>query len=249
MTGQNISNAARLNNSELAALTLPKISQRPLIGDFNATDVQTMDAGHHLEQCLSAVKDMQFRGLEDALRQAAVDLPKITLLTDVISKMFEIIGRLWAEGSLRILHEHLATNVTQGFLWDMLRCAAPDSASSSMVVATPAGQWCQIGALIAAVAASDAGLDVNYFGPNLPAEEIAAAAKGKRARYVALSISYVGDQGLIVRELTRLKEGLPPDTDIIVGGRGAHACTRAIKRIGAVEFQHVRELLDMLNAS
>ncbi len=246
--GQNISNAARMDDRGLAEIT---VSATPLRTGSRRIDDEASTANgaeQHLERCLSAVTDMEVHCLESALRQAAVDLPKLTLLTDVISILLERIGQLWAEGSIRIAHEHLASNVVQGFLWEMFRSSPPATSSPAMIVATPSGQWCQIGALMTAVTASDAGWEAHYFGANLPAEEIAVAAKQKRARYVALSITFTGDQSFLIRELTKLRNSLPPDVDIVLGGRGSHAYRKTIEKIGARRFQDIKDFFEMLNA-
>jgi methanogenic corrinoid protein MtbC1 len=117
-----------------------------------------------------------------------------------------------------------------------------------MVVATPAGQWHHIGALMAAVAASDAGWNIFYFGPNLPAEEIAAAVKLKQARCVALSITYPGNEVSVVRELKRLKGSLHPDVRIAIGGRGSKPYQQVIADIGALRTDDLREFAASLNA-
>ena len=246
--GQNISNATKMANRELAEITDSVPPQHLDSEHFSDAGSQAKGVEHHLERCLSAVTDMEVHRLEGALRQAAVDLPRLSLLNDVISGLFERIGQLWADGSIRIAHEHLASNVAQGFLWEMFRSSLPSNSSPTMVVATPAGQWCQIGALMAAVAASDAGWEAHYFGPNLPAEEIAVAAKQKRVKYVALSITFTGDQTHLIRELTKLRNSLPSNVDIVLGGRGSHVYRKTIEKIGARRFQDIREFFELLNA-
>lgn len=246
MAGQNISNAAKMDNRELELLAASVSEKREDPGRIDAGEPLTADAAIHLKRCQSAVLDLDDRRLEIVLRDAAVDLSKLSLMTDVISVLFQKVGQLWARGSIKVIHEHMASSVTQGFLWEMLRSSAPVNFTRAMVIATPAGQWCQIGALMAAVAASDAGWRAYYFGPDLPAEEIAAAAKKTQAACVALSISFRGEKNLMVRELTNLRKILPPDVDIVLGGPASSAFQNTTQKLGIRRFSGLRVFFESL---
>ena len=80
-----------------------------------------------------------------------------------------------------------------------------------LVVATPAGQIHELGALLVGAAAANLGWHVTYLGASLPAAEIAGAARQNRARAVALSLVYPEDDPRLEGELTRLRESLPPE--------------------------------------
>ena len=81
-----------------------------------------------------------------------------------------------------------------GFSW-----ATPPSRSARwthapvLVVATPAGQVHELGALLVGATAANLGWQVTYLGASLPAAEIAGAAQQRRARAVALSLVYPED--------------------------------------------------------
>jgi methylmalonyl-CoA mutase cobalamin-binding subunit len=63
------------------------------------------------------------------------------------------------------------------------------------------------GALIVATIAASDGWRVTYLGPSLPAEEIAGAAHQNRARAVALSLVYPGDDPFLRGELLKFQRG------------------------------------------
>jgi methanogenic corrinoid protein MtbC1 len=102
------------------------------------------------------------------------------------------------------------------------------------VVATPKGQLHEIGAMLAAAAATTEGWHVTYLGPDLPAESIAAAAMAVGARAVALSIIYPLDEDGLPDELMSLRRALPKDLKILVGGQGASRYAEVLEGIGAV---------------
>jgi methylmalonyl-CoA mutase cobalamin-binding subunit len=101
-------------------------------------------------------------------------------------------------------------------------------------VATPVGQLHELGALLAASQALEGGWNVLYLGPNLPAEEIAAATQAKQSRAVLLSLVYPeGDPGTAA-ELRRLRQMLGPNIPLVVGGQAAESYTEAIRAVGAL---------------
>jgi methanogenic corrinoid protein MtbC1 len=117
------------------------------------------------------------------------------------------------------------------------------------VVATPAGQIHELGALIVSAMAADLGWQVTYLGASLPAAEIAGAARQCRARAVALSLVYPEDDPRLGGELARLREALPPEVALLVGGRALPAYRELAAGLGAVTVDslgHLGAVLDGL---
>jgi len=193
---------------------------------------QPSDPALYFDEALAAVLALDRAGLGRCLRQAAVALPKTLVLTEVVGHLLERIGSLWAEGRLRIINEHMATTVIRSFLWDLLHQCLPGPGTSAMVVATPSGQWCELGALMAAVIGADRGWDVHYFGPNLPGQEIAAAAIQTKARAVALSVAFAAEPSWLIRELDPLAKVLPAEVAVFIGGSGIEAHRDRLAAIG-----------------
>jgi methanogenic corrinoid protein MtbC1 len=151
----------------------------------------------------------------------------------------QMIGDEWADGSLKIIHEHLASSVVKSFLWDSLGSTRVYDPAPLMVLTTPAGQHCEIGALMTAVTAANAAWKIFYCGPDLPAEEIAAAALQKQALAVALGISCPTSASLMEHELG---DGVR----LFVGGRAACTYQPAITAAGGRCFRSIREFTDFL---
>ena len=189
---------------------------------------------------------MDTSALTNGLRRAGAHLSRPSLLSGVIAPLMQRVGDGWADGSLRIMHEHFASNVVKGFLWEMIRSAPTQAHASAMVVTTPEGQLCEIGAMMTAVTAADCGWNALYFGPNLPAEEIAAAVLHEQAGAVALSISCMTRADLLERELSALHQSVGDGVPVFVGGRAACAYQPAITAAGGRCFQSIREFTDFL---
>ena len=107
--------------------------------------------------------------------------------------------------SKKIVNEHMATSVTRTFLLNMLRATEVTDPAPAIVIATTVGQWHDVGALIVALTAAQNGWHPIYYGPNLPAEEIAAGVKQSGARAVAISGTHQLNHHALIEELRKLR--------------------------------------------
>ena len=235
--------------SELDDKSLKEVVASSGVDTYHPEDAQgdTSTPGDLLSACHAAVLDLDGQTFEAVLNRAAVLLTRPILFNQVIIPLLEEIGNRWANGTLKIINEHMASSILRSFLWDMLSAYQPHPTASKIVVATPAAQWHELGALISAITAADAGWAVYYFGPNLPAEEIAAAASIHRASVVALSIVYGAGEAQILLEIKKLRRYLTKDVTLIVGGSGIRTDQATLKEIGALHAPDVTALRDILN--
>lgn len=237
--GRTVGQIAHLSNEDL--LVLLEGSAGPDIGTPGRA------AAELLEEARLAVQTLAGERLEEVLEEADVSLSQIRVIQDVVAPLIEEIGEKWRTGQLRVAHEHLASGALRGYLTRVRTALRPSEPAPTVVVATPSGQWHELGALMVAAIAAIDGWKVTYLGSNLPAEDIAAAARIVNARAVALSIVYPADDPLLSEELRRLRRMLPNDTRILVGGRAADAYAPALGDIAAVvlnELALFRESLE-----
>jgi methylmalonyl-CoA mutase cobalamin-binding subunit len=102
------------------------------------------------------------------------------------------------------------------------------------------------------VVAAAEGWQVIYLGPNLPAEEIAAAAHSKAATAVALSVVFPPDDRLLADEIRRLRRVLDRHIVLVVGGRAARDYLALLEEVGALhasDFATFRRILGELRAA
>ncbi|HXV76987.1 MAG TPA: cobalamin-dependent protein, partial [Candidatus Polarisedimenticolaceae bacterium] len=202
-----------------------------------------------LARAVHAVEALDGDRLERELSEAAVDLPTPQLLERVLAPLLRSIGDGWREGRIRPSHEHLTTAVVRSFLGVIALRRDSAGTGGELVVATPAGQLHELGALMAAVAAVLDGWRVTYLGPNLAADEIALAARQRGARAVALSVIYAGDPNRIEAELRELRRLIGADIGLFVGGAGLAAVTGALAEVGALRIDSIdsfRRVLERL---
>lgn len=175
-----------------------------------------------LDQALEALENLDRHRLHRVLSDASVEMSGPEFRQHLIVPLLSTIGRRWQEGSLRIVHEHLASTIIRIFL-AVPRNHPDRTRAPRIVVTTPVGQYHELGALMASAVAEEMGWDVYYLGASLPAEEIVAAVKQVGARAVALSLCYRENDSHALDELTRLRTLLGADIPVFVGGHAASA--------------------------
>ena len=133
---------------------------------------------------------------------------------------------------MRVVHEHLASAIVRSFVAGLGSGSSRPPSAPKLVVSTPSGQRHELGALIAAGVAEEYGWDVVYLGPDLPAEEIAAAVRHFEPKAVALSVIYKNGDLQVQEELRKLTSYIEPDVPVLVGGRAVAVLGPLLEDIG-----------------
>lgn len=242
--GYNISQVANLPGEELRQL-----ATESLPGQRHAARVaeDASSPAGFLDECVAAIKAFDAAALDDAMKRAASALGALGMLQRLIAPLAQTLGDLWRAGEITAAHEHFATAAIRVVLGNAAKPFAGQSRGPLLLVATPAGQVHELGALLVAAAAVQFGWRVTYLGASLPAAEIAGAARLGQARAVALSLVYPGDDPQIAGELERLRESLPPATALLVGGRAASAYHASLETTGAVRIDDLALLGSVLD--
>ncbi|HET9210312.1 MAG TPA: cobalamin-dependent protein [Thermoanaerobaculia bacterium] len=248
-SGRGIGQVANLSNPELEALIEAEpapaaYAQSPPPAPEEIDEV--VEA--FLNRCVAAAQRLDGREMEIELDRASVLFSRTHLLERVLVPLMRRIGELWHQGTLRPIHEHMASSVVRSFLGGMSCACHPEISAPHLVVTTPAGQRHELGALLAAATAAGEGWQVTYLGPDLPPEEIAAAALQKGARAVGLSITYPPDDPMLVEDLRRLRRLLGPHTLLIAGGRACPAYSAVLQETAALRLEDLAALRRELQA-
>jgi DNA-binding transcriptional MerR regulator/methylmalonyl-CoA mutase cobalamin-binding subunit len=243
--GHNIGRIARLSMDDLRSLVSePQPSSQP--AKFESRDDS---ATVFCNEALRAVERFDAGALEVTLRNALLRLGFNGVLRRTIAPLAEEIGEKWRNGSLTAAHEHFFTAWMKAFLGEFMRQqhSTPLDAPR-IVVGTLSGQLHELGALMAAAAASNLGWRAVYLGPSLSGHEIAGAALRNEAAAIALSIVYPGDDPNLARDLRELPSLLPAGTRIFVGGRAAVGYLDELASIGAIYVDSIEKFADHLDA-
>jgi methanogenic corrinoid protein MtbC1 len=195
-----------------------------------------------LEEALQAISNFDDRGLESTLDKALLHLSKPLLRKELISPLLNEVGERWSDGRLRISQEHMATAIVSAFLSAINTRYQVLPGAPLVTVATPSGHFHELGALLAAANAYEAGWDVLYLGPNIPAEEIALAAQSRGVRAVMLSLIFPGGDPAVATQLRELRRLVGPAMPIIAGGQAVPSYQGVLAEIGAITVVSTEQL-------
>jgi MerR family transcriptional regulator, light-induced transcriptional regulator len=234
---------ARLTNDKLRALAAA--ASGVVLRPRSTTPASGSDSFEAI--ALAAIESLDDRLLDDALNRAATALGSQGVLQRFVAPLTQTLGDLWREGKITAAHEHFATAHLRNFLANQTKPYGYNPSSPALIVATPAGQVHEMGALLVGAMAANLGWNVTCLGASLPASEIAGAARRKQARAVALSLVYPEDDASLPGELALLRECLPAETALLAGGRAMPAYRETLVRLGAILAEDLRQLGQILD--
>ena len=231
--GYAISEVANLSANELELLLgkHAKSAPEPSESDAVTTDVQ--------EAFFYALESFDLEKATLLLSRAAIALDPRTLIFEIVAPIIQEVGNRWENGTLRIAHEHAASSLFRNLLGALIRTYSADSNAPDAVIATPANELHEFGALLTAMLAASRGWRVTYLGPNLPADEIAHVVRIRNARLLLLSL-VLRDERARKAELQALDNLIPTNVTILAGGRAAGEAREWIPRAERIET--LREL-------
>jgi DNA-binding transcriptional MerR regulator/methylmalonyl-CoA mutase cobalamin-binding subunit len=244
--GHSISQIAGLPTERLRSLAAA--GGGSLVPVVAAGAAESFPAGWYVEQCLAATRALDGEGLERALKRGATELGAVGMLQHVVAPLAQMLGERWRDGTFTAAHEHFASGAIRVFLGNLAQPFGPLDHAPLLVVATPAGQVHELGALLVAAMATQLGWRVTYLGASLPAAEIAGAVRQRQARAVALSLVYPEDDPRLAGELATLRGLLPRDVAVIAGGRAMAAYREPLAQLGATMIGDLAQLGAALDA-
>jgi methanogenic corrinoid protein MtbC1 len=252
--GHTISLVAKMSNDHLMDLLrqgVAAINQDRSVSNERPAQLSGYEATAEqiVERALSHIMQLKASSLEHLLNEASIEMSRHAFLQSVILPLFDRIGEMWRVGKMKIINEHMASLIVRTILWDMLRSVETAQAAPRIVVATPVGHWHEFGALASALAASESGWRVAYFGPNLPSEELAYAVKQLKAKALAISLCHQLNDNRLMPELKKLRRLVGNKPAIFIGGAGAenvHKINVQIDAIVGVDLNEFRRILERL---
>jgi DNA-binding transcriptional MerR regulator/methylmalonyl-CoA mutase cobalamin-binding subunit len=241
----------RIGSLPLAELTrLDDETEDPMRGDVaaaggradQAEQNHARSAGESVAAAMRATRRLDGIELQGILEQAAVTLGVPVFLDAVLAPVLVQIGHGWADGSLSIAQEHMATGVFRRVLGWLFRVFEGKGAAARLVVATPPGQVHELGALMVATSAAAEGWAVTYLGTDLPVGDLVSAVRQTGARAVALSAVYVPEGTDLLAVLSDVRAALPGRVPLLVGGAAATDMADAAEAAGARVIGSLPEL-------
>ncbi len=244
--GRSIGQVASLPDDALAALLEEDSGareQRAAPPDASAA------TRHTVETALAHARALDTTALDEILRRAAAMHGISNFLELVAVPLLRRVGDEWHAGRLAPAQEHVATSVLHDIVAETMRGFTQRNGAPRIVVATPAGERHAIGAALVGAAAAVDGWSVLYLGADLPANDIAEAARVSRARVVAVSIVFVQHRENLLNEMRELRTRIPKGVVLIAGGAGAGSLRTELTALGVRVETSVPALLEALAES
>ena len=198
---------------ELAALPLPELERR--FGSLAPAESTPSDA---LWQAITRVDGAE---IERLLGLQLGALGPRAFAHEVMLPLLRTLGDRWESGEVCVASEHATSAALRSLLGAALRHRRQGN-GPRLVFATPSGERHELGLLAAAICAQERGAHVIYLGPDLPADELARAAREQEADAAVLALASV-DGAAARREVTEARRLLPADVSLWIGGAGASA--------------------------
>ena len=199
-----------------------------------------------INRCVELTGDLDRAGLYKILLKSEAGFSKPVLLENVIIPFMHKIGDLWEDGTLKVVHEHLASAVVRSFLGELLISQKIPESGPSIIGTTPTGHDHEFGAIIAVLSALSEGWRGIYLGSDLPSEEIAFGAEKYGANVIALSLIYPNDNAGLQLELHRLRRMIGENVTIIAGGKSVDNYATVLRETNAIKVASMAEYRQLL---
>lgn len=176
--GYSIGAIAALDDAELARLLdAPAVSQGG----------EARPGPSALSGLFAALARYDLDAIETQLAEQAAMRRPADLVFSVVVPLLREVGTRWEQGHLRPSQEHLISGIIRTTLGNLLRATTRAGARTTIVFAAPPGERHELGLLCGALLASSAGFGVVYLGADVPAADIAHAARTSRARGIVMA--------------------------------------------------------------
>ena len=221
--GRAIGDVAALSPAELERLAAQRA---PEAQEYGTVETQASRAGF-VNRILQRLAHFEHGAVTRLLGDALVALGVRAFVAEVALPLMRRVGARWADGDLTVAEEHLLTGALRNLLAGLPQGQV--GSGPPIVLATPAGERHEIGLLLVALLARDAGANVVYLTIDLPAADIAAAATRVRAAVVGLSVVASENRKRAVAEITAIQHAVPSHTELWLGGADARETALRVK--------------------
>ncbi|MCH2103254.1 MAG: MerR family DNA-binding transcriptional regulator [Planctomycetes bacterium] len=183
-----------------------------------------------LDYWRSLVERFDAKVLKGVMHEMAASMTLVEFLDSRIAPFLWDLGERWANGELRISHEHFATFRVGEVIGELTPKDRAFKEGVKVLLATLPGDLHGLGVAMAEAVLATEGVEAVVLGADNPVQEIAGTARTIEATHIALSIS----RGLAQRGVGKLLEELiesAPDQELVLGGGGMSMGLRLPKSV------------------
>ena len=155
----------------------------------------------------------------EVLGRALTELGCLQFATEYSSALMQEVGKRWWHGQTSVFQEHFISTALRTHLSAIMLEQVPHQKPVlRTIVTTPHGEFHDIGAMLACIAAHEAGHETVFLGSQLPVAEIMQAVDCFGAHIVCLASSFL-EMKRLWAQVAQLREVLPSHVVICLGGR------------------------------
>ena len=191
-----------------------------------------------LDYWVSLVERFDSKGLKRELSKMAGEMELTEFLDHRVAPFLWDVGERWADGELRIAHEHFATFRVSEVLSDLESKPGASREGIKILLATLPGDLHGLGLVMAEAVLALEGVGTVVLGADNPIKEIASTARSAGVTHIALSISRGLAQMGVGKLVAELMEEVP-DAEFILGGGGVSMGVRLPRKVK--QFRSMKE--------
>lgn len=181
---------------------------------------------------MAAIRQHDTEALRHLMARSISRIGLGRFVLDVVVPLNVQVGEAWMQGQLEVFEEHLYTELVQVVLRNALHHLPADGAGRPRVLlATVPGEPHGLGLLMAEAMLALEGCRCASLGVQTPIWDIARAAVAMRIDVVALSFTGCTNPHQIADGLTELRNKLPPEAALWVGGSAPVLQRRVIEGV------------------
>jgi methanogenic corrinoid protein MtbC1 len=206
--------------SSLGSLDLPTL--RGLVQNSRSSSPSAeANLSSQLDRWFDAAVNLDTAALEKVMLKDWSRHSAVTFLDGLVTGFLHRIGEGWADGVVTIGQEHAASETLTTFLSTQWRAMEAGATGHAVVLTTLPGERHSLGLHQAAVILALHGFKVHFLGSDTPIHTIAESAQLTMAEAVLISVSDNGPTGAARGNLLELRDALPANVQLVVGGSGA----------------------------
>lgn len=190
-------------------------------GDEPRRAVISAAGNQEIDELLALLKNHDAAQFQQRLQQTLARQGLGRFVMDTVAPLTHRVGQAWEDGRFAVFEEHLFTELTKRVLRQAIASLPPPNAGPRILLTSVPDEPHVLGLLMAEALFALEGAQCIPLGAQMPLLDIAHATAAHRADVVALSFSSAFPTRRVGPVLAQLRELLPAEVAVWVGGDGA----------------------------
>lgn len=178
--------------------------------------------------------------LRDKLKQQLLRLGLRQFILDVIQPLNTMVGAAWAENTISVREEHIYTTIIQSILYEEIGKLSMHGGAPRVALMTVPDETHTLGILmVEAMVLMNGGTCISL-GTQIPLDQIVPTVQDYQINVVGLSFSAAFPKRRMAALLKTIRQMLPTETALWVGGAGVAGLHKSPK--GVIAFNDLGEI-------